>query len=120
MPPRSWRPTLACVGHTTATSARHCAAAFPGRRWRIFGSAREMRRSGGSARGTGRRVGRSAGVRPTAQRVKDAVFNSLAARVAGARVLDLFAGTGRLGMEALTRGAAEAVFVERDPRHAAL
>jgi 16S rRNA (guanine966-N2)-methyltransferase len=79
-----------------------------------------MRRSGGSARGSGRRVSGSTGLRPTAQRVTDAVFNSLAARVPGARVLDLFAGTGRLGMEALGRGAAEAVFVERDPRHAAL
>ena len=79
-----------------------------------------MRRSGGTARESGRRMSRSAGVRPTAQRVKDALFNSLAARVPGARVLDLFAGTGRLGMEALRRGATEAVFVERDPRHAAL
>ena len=79
-----------------------------------------MRRSGGTARETGRRMSRSAGVRPTAQRVKDALFNSLAARVPGARVLDLFAGTGRLGIEALRRGATEAVFVERDPRHAAL
>lgn len=79
-----------------------------------------MRQSGGTARGTGRRASGSAGLRPTAQRVTDAVFNSLAARAPGARVLDLFAGTGRLGIEALRRGAAEAVFVERDPRHAAL
>jgi 16S rRNA (guanine966-N2)-methyltransferase len=59
-------------------------------------------------------------VRPTAGRVKDALFNTLGSRIAGARVLDLFAGTGRLGMEALSRGALEAVFVERDARNAAL
>ncbi len=78
-----------------------------------------MRRNGG-ARAPHLRAGRSAGIRPTSDRVKDAVFNSLAARVPGARVLDLFAGTGRLGIEALSRGASETVFVERDPRLAAL
>jgi len=52
-------------------------------------------------------------VRPTADRVREAVFSSLGARVLGARVLDLFAGSGALGLEALSRGAAEAVFVER-------
>lgn len=52
--------------------------------------------------------------RPTADRVKEALFNILADRVAGARVLDLFAGTGALGIEALSRGAEAAVFVERD------
>ncbi len=57
------------------------------------------------------------GVRPTSSKVKDALFNSLAPRLEGACVLDLFAGTGRLGIEALSRGAREAVFVEDDPRH---
>ena len=79
-----------------------------------------MRLSGGTARGRHLRARGSRGVRPTATRVKDAVFNSLGPRVADARVLDLFAGTGRLGMEALSRGAREAVFVERDPRNAAV
>ncbi|TMI80605.1 MAG: 16S rRNA (guanine(966)-N(2))-methyltransferase RsmD [Bacillati bacterium ANGP1] len=78
-----------------------------------------MRLSGGTARGRHLRARGSRGVRPTATRVKDAVFNSLGPRVADARVLDLFAGTGGLGMEALSRGAREAVFVERDPRNAA-
>lgn len=67
--------------------------------------------AGGRLRG-----GRRSGVRPTARRVRDALFNSLGARVAGAVVLDLFAGTGALGREALARGAASVVFVERDPR----
>ena len=55
------------------------------------------------------------GVRPTMDRVKAAIFSSLGDRVIGARVLDLFAGTGALGIEALSRGAASATFVERDP-----
>ncbi len=51
-------------------------------------------------------------VRPTMDRVKAAIFSSLGDRVLSARVLDLFAGTGALGIEALSRGAASAVFVE--------
>jgi 16S rRNA (guanine966-N2)-methyltransferase len=54
-------------------------------------------------------------IRPTAAKVREAVFNILGERVAGVRVLDLFAGTGALGIEALSRGAAEAVFVEEHP-----
>ena len=52
------------------------------------------------------------GVRPTMDRVKAAIFSSLGEIVVGARVLDLFAGTGALGLEALSRGAASALFVE--------
>ncbi len=63
----------------------------------------------------GRRLRAPAGrvTRPTSDRVREAVFAMLD-DVAGARVLDLFAGTGALGIEALSRGAALAVFVERD------
>jgi 16S rRNA (guanine966-N2)-methyltransferase len=53
-------------------------------------------------------------VRPTMDRVKAAIFSSLGERVVGARVLDLFAGTGALGIEALSRGAASALFVEEN------
>ena len=56
---------------------------------------------------------RRAGVRPTLARVRDALFNSLRPRFSGARVLDLYAGTGALGMGALQHGAASALFVER-------
>src|SRR5437879_12504438 len=52
------------------------------------------------------------GVRPTMDRVKAAIFSSLGEKVIGARVLDLFAGAGGLGIEAMSRGAASAVFVE--------
>jgi 16S rRNA (guanine966-N2)-methyltransferase len=54
------------------------------------------------------------GVRPTMDRVKEAIFSSLGEMVTGARVLDLFAGTGALGIEALSRGADSAIFVEED------
>lgn len=81
-----------------------------------------LRVTAGSARG--RRLATVPGdaVRPTADRVREAVFNSLASRraVAGARVLDLYAGTGALGIEALSRGASEAVFVEADRSVAAV
>ena len=53
-------------------------------------------------------------IRPTMDRVKAAIFSSLGERVIGARVLDLFAGTGALGLEALSRGAASAMFVEEN------
>jgi 16S rRNA (guanine966-N2)-methyltransferase len=61
------------------------------------------------------RAPRGAGTRPTSEKVREALFAMLGA-VDGARVLDLFAGTGALGIEALSRGAAAAVFVEHDPR----
>ncbi len=54
------------------------------------------------------------GVRPTMDRVKAAIFSSLGDSVIGARVLDLFAGSGALGIEALSRGAASALFVDED------
>ncbi|MGO9526324.1 MAG: 16S rRNA (guanine(966)-N(2))-methyltransferase RsmD [Verrucomicrobiia bacterium] len=55
------------------------------------------------------------GVRPTADRIREAVFSSLGARVVGVRVLDLFAGTGALGLEAASRGATSVTFVEQAP-----
>ena len=57
--------------------------------------------------------------RPTSDRVREALFSVLGPRVGGAHVLDLFAGSGALGIEALSRGATSAVFVERDARAAA-
>ena len=60
------------------------------------------------------------GLRPTSDRLRETLFNILAPRVAGARVLDAFAGTGALGIEALSRGAAHVTFIESDPRGQAL
>ncbi len=74
-----------------------------------------MRIISGSARGRkllapGQRFGDL--IRPTSDRAREAIFSILAAKVVGARVLDLFAGTGALGLEALSRGAVLAVFVD--------
>jgi 16S rRNA (guanine966-N2)-methyltransferase len=55
-------------------------------------------------------------IRPTMDRVKGAIFSSLEPGIEGSRVLDLFAGAGTLGIEALSRGASEAVFVEKESR----
>jgi len=55
------------------------------------------------------------GTRPTSDRLRETLFNVLAPRIAGARFLDLYAGSGAVGMEALSRGAAQATFVERAP-----
>jgi 16S rRNA (guanine966-N2)-methyltransferase len=56
------------------------------------------------------------GLRPTSDKLRGTLFNVLAPRIAGARVLDGFAGTGALGIEALSRGAAEVTFIESDAR----
>src|SRR5476649_2655069 len=56
------------------------------------------------------------GVRPTMDRVRGAIFSSLGDAVPGARVLDLFAGSGAMGIEALSRGAASATFVDFNPK----
>ena len=56
------------------------------------------------------------GLRPTSDKLRETLFNILAARVEGAQVLDGFAGTGAVGIEALSRGAAHVTFIERDRR----
>ena len=56
------------------------------------------------------------GLRPTSDKLRETLFNVLAPRIEGARVLDGFAGSGAIGIEALSRGAAHVTFVERDPR----
>ena len=74
-----------------------------------------MRVIAGSAGGIQLEVPKQ-GVRPTMDRVKAAIFSSLADQVIQARVLDLFAGSGALGIEALSRGAASVLFVDQDRR----
>ena len=72
-----------------------------------------MRVIAGRAGGV-RLVSPKSGVRPTMDRVKAAIFSSLGEIIIGARVLDLFAGTGALGIEALSRGAESALFIDED------
>jgi 16S rRNA (guanine966-N2)-methyltransferase len=59
-------------------------------------------------------------IRPTTDRVKESLFNIMMGHFDGSRVLDLFAGTGNLGIEALSRGAREVVFVESNPKSVAI
>ena len=78
-----------------------------------------MRITGGTARNRKLippRPGNRDHVRPTSDRVREALFNILGKKVEGARVLDLFSGTGSLGLDALSRGAASAVFVDQFPQ----
>jgi len=77
-----------------------------------------MRITGGKAARQRLKVPKGLEVRPTPDLVKQAVFNSLGGRVVGARVLELFAGTGALSLECLSRGAISAVCVEKSARHA--
>ena len=77
-------------------------------------SARMLRIIGGAWRGRRLRFPPSPEIRPTPDRVRETLFNWLAARVPGARCLDLFAGSGAIGLEALSRGASQVTFVERD------
>ena len=59
-------------------------------------------------------------IRPTADKVKQALFTKLQFEIEGARVLDLFCGTGGLGIEAISRGAREVIFVDKNPKSVAL
>jgi 16S rRNA (guanine966-N2)-methyltransferase len=79
----------------------------------------QVRIIGGRWRNTKLRVLDRPGLRPSSDRVRETLFNWLMPVLPGARVLDLFAGTGALGLEALSRGAAEAVLVEHDREAAA-
>ncbi|MGZ8938479.1 MAG: 16S rRNA (guanine(966)-N(2))-methyltransferase RsmD [Limisphaerales bacterium] len=77
-----------------------------------------MRIIGGKSGGRILKVPKGFDVRPTPDLVKQAIFNSLAARVQGAAVLELFGGSGALSLESLSRGAATAVIVEKSARTA--
>jgi 16S rRNA (guanine966-N2)-methyltransferase len=77
-----------------------------------------MRIIGGTAGGVILKAPKGFDVRPTPDLVRQAVFNSLSDRVVGARVLELFGGTGALSLECLSRGAASALCIELSRRHA--
>ena len=78
----------------------------------------EVRIIGGQWRGRKLKFPDRPDLRPTLGRVRESLFNWLAATIHGARCLDLYAGSGALGFEALSRGAAEVTFVERDRKAA--
>ena len=101
----------AARAHDAGRGARAAPARSPAQQ-------RILRIVGGRHRG--RRLQFPAGVeiRPTPDRVRETLFNWLQPRIADARVLDLFAGSGALGLEALSRGAAQVTFVEKDRRAA--
>jgi 16S rRNA (guanine966-N2)-methyltransferase len=116
------RKKLTIVG-TIAQNGAHVSTALrghpmtarrgnPGSRHAGRGSIRII---GGRWRGTRLAVADAVGLRPTPDRVRETLFNWLAPMLPGARVLDLFAGSGALGLEAVSRGAGEALLVERDP-----
>ena len=79
-----------------------------------------MRVISGKARGISLKTPDGMATRPTADRVKEAMFSIIHFDLPGAKVLDLFGGTGQLGIEALSRGAAEAVFVDAAEKSCAL
>ena len=78
----------------------------------------KLRVAGGEARG--RRLKTPKGIRPTQGIVKAAMFNLVGPAIDGERVVDLFAGSGAIGIEALSRGAAGVTFVDREPRGLAI
>ena len=84
----------------------------------LRGASGRIRIIGGQLRNSRLDVPDLPGLRPTAERVRETLFNWLSPVIAGARCLDLCAGTGALGIEALSRGAASVQFVEREPRAA--
>jgi 16S rRNA (guanine966-N2)-methyltransferase len=82
------------------------------------GTSRVLRIVGGRHRGRRLQFPAGIAIRPTPDRVRETLFNWLQPRIVDARVLDLFAGSGALGLEALSRGAAHVTFVERERRAA--
>jgi 16S rRNA (guanine966-N2)-methyltransferase len=82
----------------------------------VFGGGKAILRViSGCARGHKLKTIKGTATRPTSDKVKESVFNRLAEHIAGSDVLDIFAGSGSLGIEALSRGAASAVFIDKSP-----
>ena len=101
------------MGHVEGRFARRANRdAQPARNYRNGA----MRISGGTARGITLAVPKGDAVRPATDGMRQSVFSSLGTRVPGARFLDLFAGSGAYGLEAVSRGAAGGIFVEKNPK----
>ena len=75
-----------------------------------------MRVIAGELKGRRLKTPKWEGLRPTSDKLRETLFNVVAQRVAGARVLDMYAGTGAIGIEALSRGAAHVTFIDFDAR----
>ena len=75
-----------------------------------------MRIIAGELKGRRLKTPKWEGLRPTSDKLRETLFNVVAQRVRGARVLDMYAGTGAVGIEALSRGAAHVTFIDTDPR----
>ena len=113
---RRWRPERADPVVRAGWRTRLPDLAGTGRHMnRHGGHAKQLRVIGGQWRGRRLAFPDLPGLRPTPDRVRETLFNWLAPVLPGARCLDLFAGSGALGIEALSRGAADVVFVERHP-----
>lgn len=80
------------------------------------GGSNTLRIIGGEWRGRKLRFADGEGLRPTTDRVRETLFNWLQPIIAGSRCLDLFSGSGALGLEALSRGAAEVIFIDTNPK----
>jgi 16S rRNA (guanine966-N2)-methyltransferase len=106
-------PTRDCIAGATPASATG-ARPLRSHPTTVTGRRGEVRIIGGRWRGRKLHFPQAADLRPTPDRVRETLFNWLQFEIAGRRCLDLFAGSGALGFEALSRGAAEVVFVERD------
>jgi 16S rRNA (guanine966-N2)-methyltransferase len=107
------------IDKTWATSTFNEKSTMLGRVWR-FAILGFMRVIAGTARGVRLVAPSGTDVRPTLDRVRESLFNILMPRIEGARFLDLYAGTGANGIEALSRGADSATFVDNDPRSLAV
>src|SRR5262249_8020056 len=84
--------------------------------WLLSTRRRPMRVVTGEAKGRKLKTPKTVGTRPIMDRVKTALFDILSTQVEDARFLDLFAGTGSVGIEALSRGARHATFIEMNPK----
>lgn len=84
-----------------------------------LGGVQALRIAGGRFRGLSLKVPKSGDIRPTQESVREALFSMLAGSVPGCRFLDLFSGSGAVGIESVSRGAAHATLVESNPRHIA-
>lgn len=106
---------LTATAATAARAGRTAPTGVDAARQAAQGSAQEVRILGGQWRRTPLPVPVSAGLRPTPSRVRETLYNWLGQDLAGWRVLDAFAGSGALGLEAASRGAELAVLLEREP-----